>query len=151
MKEKVVEILVYLMSEMQDEVQPGEIDLADLKERGYTQSEISTAFSWLHDHIGETEAQSRRLAGADTSSRRMLHDAEKMMLSVEAQGYLIHLRELGLLQDGELETVIERAMMSGYERLGMTEIQGLAASVMLARGGEDGGYRAMLNSGDSIH
>ena len=151
MKEKVVEILVYIMNEMQADKQLGEIDLSDLKERGNTQSEISTAFSWLHDHFGEGAGQARRFGRADATSRRMLHDAEKMMLSVEAQGYLIHLCELGLLYDRELETVIERAMMSGYERLTVAEVQGLVASVILSRPGEDGGYRAMLNSGDSIH
>lgn len=151
MKEKVVEILVYIMNEMQADKQLAEIDLADLKERGYTQSEISTAFSWLHDHFGEGEGQARRLGRADATSRRMLHDAEKMMLSVEAQGYLIHLCELGLLHGWEMETVIERAMMSGYQRLTVAEVQGLVASVILSRGGDGGGYRAMLNSGDSIH
>jgi uncharacterized protein Smg (DUF494 family) len=144
MKEKVVEILVYLMNEIRDDRALGEIDLSELRERGYTQSEISTAFSWLHDHFGET-------ARADAGSRRMLHEAEKMMLSVEAQGLLIHLRELGLLQDRELEIVIERAMMSGYERLTMVDVQGLVASVILSRGGDNAGHPAMLNNGDSIH
>jgi uncharacterized protein Smg (DUF494 family) len=151
MKEKVVEILVYLMNEMRDDRALGEIDLSELRERGYTQSEISTAYSWLHDHFGETTGEARRLAHPDASSRRLLHDAEKMMLTVEAQGMLINLRELGLLQDRELETVIERAMMSGYERLTMMDIQGLVASVILSRGGENAGHPAMLNNGDSIH
>jgi len=150
MKEKVVEILVYIMTEMQTDKPLGEIDLSDLKDRGYTQSEISTAFSWIHDHFTEGGGQVRRVGRPAATSRRMLHEAEKSMLSVEAQGFLIHLRELGLLHDGELETVIERVMMSGYERLTVPEIQSLAASVILARGGE-GGYRAMLNSGESIH
>jgi uncharacterized protein Smg (DUF494 family) len=151
MKEKVVEILVYLMNEIRDDRALGEIDLSELRERGYTQSEISTAFSWLHDHFGETAGDARQHARADAGSRRMLHEAEKMMLSVEAQGLLIHLRELGLLQDRELEIVIERAMMSGYERLTMVDVQGLVASVILSRGGDNAGHPAMLNNGDSIH
>ena len=151
MKEKVVEILVFLMNEIRDDRALGEVDLSELRERGYTQSEISTAFSWLHDHFGETTGEVRRLSRADAASRRMLHEAEKMMLSVEAQGLLIHMRELGLLQDRELETVIERAMMSGYERLTAADIQGLVASVILARGGDNAGRPAMLHNGDSVH
>jgi uncharacterized protein Smg (DUF494 family) len=151
MKEKVVEILLYLMNEMRDDRALGEIDLSELHDRGYTHSEISTAFSWLHDQFGDTAGDPRRLARADASSRRQLHEAEKMMLSIEAQGLLIHLRELGLLQDSELETVIERTMMSGYERLTLPEVQSLVAAVILSRGGDHSGRPAMLNNGDSIH
>lgn len=144
-----MELLVYLMNEIQDERQPGEIDLADLRDRGYTQAEISTAFSWLHDHVAGRSVAARTAESAAAGSRRHLHDAEKMMLSVEAQGYLIHLRELGLVSDRDVETVLERVMLSGYERLGVGDLQALVASVILPRA--DGATGPMLNSGDSVH
>ena len=51
-----------------------------------------------------------------------------------------------------METVIERAMMAGYEKLTVTEIREIVASVLFARGGGDqAGNRSMLNSGDTIH
>ncbi|HTO93845.1 MAG TPA: hypothetical protein VMM80_05715, partial [Bacteroidota bacterium] len=50
MKEKVVELLIYIMSEIQDNKGIGDIDLSDLKTRGYTQSEISAAFSWIYEN-----------------------------------------------------------------------------------------------------
>ena len=51
MKEKVVEILLYLMSEIRDDKRLADIDLNDLQNRGYSQSEISAAFSWLFDTL----------------------------------------------------------------------------------------------------
>ena len=51
MKERIVEILIYIMSEMQGNKGITEIDVRDLKEKGYTQSEISAAFSWLYDNM----------------------------------------------------------------------------------------------------
>lgn len=152
MKEKVVEILIYIMSEIQDDKGLSDIDLVELETRGYTQSEISAAFSWLHDNLflyeGGIAARSRPAKG----SWRILHEAEKFVVSTECQGYLIQLRELGLLDDTDVENVIERAMMSGLELILLPELQGIVASVLLAKGSsDDGSNRSMLNSGDTIH
>jgi len=113
MKEKVVEILVYIMSEIQENKRLQEIDIGELKNKGYTQSEISAAFTWLYDNVQIGEVQFARPAQAARNSRRVFHEAEKQVLSTESQGYLIQLRELGLLDDRDLESVIERAMMAG--------------------------------------
>ncbi|HUI09442.1 MAG TPA: DUF494 family protein [Bacteroidota bacterium] len=152
MKEKVVELLIYIMSEIQDNKRISDIDLLDLKTRGYTQSEISAAFSWIYEN-SDLSGQRPSPAGRPApGSRRVLHDAEKAALSTESQGYLIQLRELGLLDDGSFETVIERAMMAGYEKLSLTDLREIVASVLFARGGDDAaGNRFMLNSGDTIH
>lgn len=149
MKEKVVELLMYIMSEIHENKRINDIDIADLRSRGYTQSEISAAFSWLHDNFQQGETSLKRQKGSAEGSRRMLHEAEKYMISTEGHGYLIHLRELGLLTEADLESVIERAMMSGYEKLTVGELQSIVASILLVAGG--GASRYMLNSGDTIH
>jgi uncharacterized protein Smg (DUF494 family) len=152
MKEKVVEILIYLMTAIHDNKRLNEIDLDDLRKRGYTQTEISAAFSWLHENMPSTRSKPESSGHAGGSSRRVFHEAERMVLTNEGQGYLIQLSELGILTQHDLETVIERAMLSGYEQLSVIEIKELVASVLFARdpGGEYGG-RTMLNSGDTIH
>ena len=58
----------------------------------------------------------------------------------------------GLLDEKDFETVIERAMMAGYEKLSVQELREIVASVLFARGGDDAsGNRSMLTSGDTIH
>jgi hypothetical protein len=43
-------------------------------------------------------------------------------------------------------------MMAGYEKLAVTDLRDIVASVLFARRGDDGfGGRSMLNSGDTIH
>jgi uncharacterized protein Smg (DUF494 family) len=152
MKEKVVELLIFIMSEIQENKRISDIDLVDLRTRGYTQSEISAAFSWIYENV---ELDQQRLSGAlrpSTGSHRILHDAEKTVLSTASQGYLIQLSELGLLDDKEYETVIERAMMAGFEKLSVAELREIVSSVLFARGGDDAtGHHSMLNSGDTIH
>ena len=148
MKEKVVELLILLMSEIRADKQLAEIDMSDLQDRGYTQSEISQALSWLHDHM-QRGPEAKTVAQKGQGSRRVLHEAEKGVIPTEGQGYLIQLVELGLLGDRDLETVIERAMLSGYERVTLGELREIVAGVLSAR--EHGPNRMYLNNEDTIH
>lgn len=152
MKERIVEILIYIMSEMQSNKGVTEIDVGDLKDRGYTQSEISAAFSWLYDNMKLNDVGMTRESIPVEGSRRVLHEAEKQMLSTEAQGYLIQLRELGLMDDMDLELVIERVVASGFEKLTPTELQEFVAHVLLAKAGNAPDInRSALYSRNTIH
>jgi len=152
MQEKIVEIIVYLIHEMRHEKRLGEIDLRTLADRGYTENEISTAFSWLFDKINLGESIVTEESGKSPHSHRILHDAERSVISTEAHGYLIQLRELCLLDDMEVETVIDRIMMAGFGYVGMPEMKSVIASIMFDfDDSERIGSRLMLNSKDTIH
>ncbi|MCK5573154.1 MAG: DUF494 family protein [Bacteroidetes bacterium] len=152
MREKVVEILILLMSEMQENKTLSDIDLGDLKSKGYTQSEISAAFSWIFENMEVSSPEALRPGRPAGTSRRVLHDAEKLVLSMESQGYLIQLRELGLLDEVDLETVIERAMVAGYEKLTIGEIRQIVAAVLFSRGKPPYGAESMtFDDNDTIH
>ena len=151
MKDRVVEILMYIMSEIQNDKRIQEIDITDLSDRGYTQTEISAAFSWLFDNIG-AESLHRHPSQVTDGSRRVFHDAEKQALSTDAQGYLIQLRELGLLDDNDLEQVIERAVATGYQKLSLDEIREMVTTVLLGKDeGATSRSRSSLTPKDSIH
>jgi uncharacterized protein Smg (DUF494 family) len=151
MKEKVVELLMYIMSEIQEDKRISDIDMKDLQSKGYTQSEISAAISWIYDNIELARHDRRPPVLPSEGSRRVFHDAEKAAISTEARGFLLQLSELGLLDARDLELVIERAMMSGYEKLTVPELQEIVAAVLSAKGGGAAGTTTMLNSGDTIH
>jgi uncharacterized protein Smg (DUF494 family) len=152
MKEKVVEILVYLMSEIQENKPLNDIDLSDLKNRGYTQSEINAAVTWLYEHVQGFGTAGEYSRIPSRGSRRILHEAEKIAFSTTAQGYLIQLTELGLLDDKDLEVVIERAMVGGYEKLSVAEVREIVATVLFAKEGRiPGSTHSLLNSEESIH
>jgi uncharacterized protein Smg (DUF494 family) len=152
MKEKVVELLIFIMSDMHENKRLSEIDMSDLRGKGYTQSEISAAITWLFDNMPSSGGDLLHGVARRRGSWRVLHEAEKIVLSTESQGYLIQLAELGLLDEREMETVIERAMVAGFEQLSVMEVQEIVASVIFAReGGTGGANRYLLNSGDTIH
>jgi uncharacterized protein Smg (DUF494 family) len=152
MKERIVELLVLLMTEIQGNKQLTDIDVSMLRERGFSHGEISAAFSWLHDHLPADQTQVRHLDQSTAGSRRMLHDAERAAFSTEGQGYLILLQEFGLLDQRDVESVIERAMMTGYESLSVGELREIVAAVLFAKQPSQGGTsHIMLNNEDSIH
>ncbi|TAK52812.1 MAG: DUF494 family protein, partial [Bacteroidetes bacterium] len=150
----IVEILIYVLNEVKKTNKSlGEIDFKALERKGYTQSEITTAMSWLYERlISEREVVERK----DTNrpqSFRVLHPAERFIISQEAYGYLIQLRELNILSDYELEVVIERAMLSGYEQLSASEIQTIVNSILFANLESADSRRGQIifNTSDTIH
>lgn len=152
MQEKIIEIIVYLINEMRSHKRLGDIDLRVLADRGYTENEISTAFSWLFDKINMGENILIDEEPNTPHSHRVLHDAERSVITPDAHGYLIQLRELGLLDDATIEIIIDRIMMAGFNRIGSAEMKMLIASILFDYDDSTRvGSRLMLNSKDTIH
>jgi Smg protein len=152
MREKIVEIIVYLMGELRNNIPLGEIDLSVLTNSGYTPTEISTAFSWLYEKIDLGENLVKEISKSSPHSHRVLHDAERMVFTPEAHGYLIQLRELGLISEEDIEAVIDRVMLADYVTAGMQETKSIVASILLESEDSRGiGSRIMFNGRDTIH
>lgn len=133
--EKVMEIIVLLMKHMQDE-QGRFNDIADVSQTlvgyGYTQQEVNTAFAWLFERL---QAQAETIVDTTKPLRhnpnRVLHTIEQILISPDAYGYLIELRELGLIDDAQTELIIERAMLTGARSITRDDIKAIAASILL--------------------
>jgi uncharacterized protein Smg (DUF494 family) len=152
MQEKIVEIIVFLINEMRHDKRLGEIDLAQLSDKGYTENEISTAFSWMFDKINMGEKILNGEQSGSQHSHRILHETERSVFTPEGHGYLIQLRELGLLDDMDLETAIDRIMMAGFGEVGISEVNTIVASIMFDYDDSERiGSRLMLNSNDTIN
>lgn len=149
MKQKIIEILVQIMSEMQVTHRISDIDLGELKSRGYTQTEITEALSWLYTNLEVNDGMVTMPAPCGTGSRRVFHEVEKSAFSIDSQGYLIQLRELGLLDDRDIEVVIERALQTGYDRLSIEEVKEIVTAMLFGKGGMSN--RSWLNNKESIH
>ncbi len=155
MNERVVEILVYIMTEMDGmQSQPGKLEVIsrDLLQKGYPQHEISFAFSWLFERYnGETEELQRNSGATLAASFRVLHQAERMIIAREAFGYLLQLKQLRLLNDIQIEYVIERAMMSGLHRVNEVEVKALVAAVLFSPEGASEGAFFFHEENKTIH
>ncbi|MFH1008160.1 MAG: DUF494 family protein [Candidatus Latescibacterota bacterium] len=140
MQERVLEILVYLIGEY-NQHQGSLHNISNLSQGlvglGYTENEINTAFSWLAERLrGQSTAiSSDEEMKEGVQGHRMLHEVERLILTPKAFGYLIQLRELGLIDAYQMETIIERAMLMGSKNVAQDDIKALAASVLFENEG----------------
>jgi uncharacterized protein Smg (DUF494 family) len=152
MQEKIVEILIYLIGELRKHTPIGEIDLSVLSQKGYSTTEISTAFNWLYEKISQGENLITDVSESSPHSHRVLHDAERSVITADGYGYLIQLRELGLITDMDIEILIDRVMMSGYLMVNIEEIKSLVTALLVENDDSyNSGSRTMLNGNDTIN
>jgi len=158
-RERIMEILVFLLSEMRAQKAITDIDLKPLSQRGFSQTEISAAFSWLFDKLSLDVAGSEgplvyssqlptRSIGA---SHRVLHEVERSVIEPDAQGYLMQMHELGLLSDFDHEFVIDRIMMAGVPSVTLEDVRDLVSVTLF---GYDESWRShsrvMLTASDRV-
>lgn len=149
--EKIIEIIVYLLSELKNNKQLAEVDMDNLASLGYTQNEINTAFSWVYSKIyaGEKIFLDPK---SDTRSQRFLHDAEQNVVSPEGYGYLVQLKELGLINNMDIDLIIDKIMVSSYNSVSKEDMKSIIASYLLDLDEmNDTNSRVMININDTIH
>jgi uncharacterized protein Smg (DUF494 family) len=148
MQERVVEIILFLVNELRSNKRLNDVDVSSLTRDGYTQSEISSAFSWLFERLSVGKSITDVASGASTSYR-MLNDAEKMVVGSQAFGYLIQCQQLGLLNNMDVETIIERIMMAGFAAVGLPEMKSFVAGYLFDLENSNG--QISLGTNDTIH
>jgi uncharacterized protein Smg (DUF494 family) len=99
-----------------------DVDLKVLEKQGYTQNEINTAFSWVYSKIFSGE---KIFAEEDNNSKsnRFLHEVEQNVISSEAYGYLIQLKELGLLNNMDVDLIIDKMMVTSFNKVDITDMK----------------------------
>lgn len=128
--ERIIELIVLLLQELKNNNQIDRKDVDRLSMLGYTQNEISTAFSWLYTRFYEGEKVFSEEKQSN-QSHRFLHEVEKKIIASDAFGYLVQLRELGLINEFDIEVIIDKIMVSGQTRVQLAEMKMFIASYLL--------------------
>jgi uncharacterized protein Smg (DUF494 family) len=102
---------------------------------GYNPSQLSAAYSWILQKYPPH---------AQANSPRVLHFAERMMISPAAYGYLLDLVNLGVLDALGMEKVIEKVMFQSLEQAPLDKIKAIVADVLFDKG-------TSLNGNETIH
>ncbi len=152
MFERIIEIIVYVISELKQNKHISDIDVDQLHELGYTNSEISTAFSWLVDRMEFSDQMFLKDETTSDDSFRILHEAERELFTQEAVGELIQLHSLGILTNEHIESLIERALITGMDRIDSSGLKSFVAGMIFnAHPSAKSGNRILLRGNDTIH
>ncbi|MDD5425502.1 MAG: DUF494 family protein [candidate division Zixibacteria bacterium] len=133
MRNRILEIVVYLMDHIQEH--RGQIidveDLsAHLRSLGYTENEISSAYSWLVDRFESTSENFYSDFPEIHCSNRILTDYERFQFTPEAHGFLIKLLNQNLIDDEQFETVLERGAIFNPKPITEEQIKLIVSSVI---------------------
>ncbi|MCS6809339.1 MAG: DUF494 domain-containing protein [Candidatus Kapabacteria bacterium] len=151
MHENVIDIITYLMTELHKNHSINEKTVATLSNQGYSQAEISTAFSWLIDHTSSIQGLSNT-GHTFAASLRVLHEFEKMFISTHAFGYLVLLQQLGIIDNRQMEDIIEQCIASGQQPIGLPKVKQLVAAFLFnAHSYRSDSGTVVLQPTDTIH
>lgn len=148
MNERIIDLILYLVSQIRQKTPMDSIDVKVLAADGYTDAEIGAAFSWLVDQeaFRSPDHLSRR------SGFRVLHESERAIFPPEAYGYLLQLMEIGILTDFDLENILNRMHFGGVAPLTIRDVKDLIPLVLAERVEESfDSTRLMLNAHDTVH
>ena len=151
MQEKVIEIIVIILNEMRSSKGLKDIDVKKLSNEGYTDAEINTAFAWIFSKL-DSGVEILQAQQARSGSHRVFHPVEKKILKKDAVGYLIQLKELGILTDSDIEGVIDRLLSSGYQKAGAAEVKMVVSSMLFDPDSlSEMKGKLLLQNNDTIH
>ncbi len=149
MNERIIEIILYLVNQVQHDTPIEFVDVNRLSADGYTDAEIGAACCWLVDHA---VFSSPDRSGEDRHGFRILHESERLLFQPEAYGYMLQLREIGLMNETQFETILNRAQVTGLRALSIADVKALIGTLLAESSDmEFGGSRLMLNSHDTVH
>ena len=139
MDEKILEIVIYMVSRIRDNrdgrdsgverSQFPEIS-ADLHSLGFTEKEISSAYSWMFDRFDGDFEHLFQAPQFPTSSVRVLAPREKLAVSSEGFGYLTRLVELGILRAADLEEIVEACVQSERHNVTLAEMKMIVSGAL---------------------
>ncbi len=131
MRERLLDIVTLLARYLFEERHPlddQEAITEELVADGYDPQDIREAFEWLElaPVAREGGAAAAGFAAPDLSTR-VLTPAETLKITPPACGFLVRLRQLGLIDASMQERVLERAMGIDADEIGIDEIKAITA------------------------
>lgn len=128
MQNNVIDLIIYLVKRMHIGIQLKDIKLDAL--RGYNNSELSAAYSWLMQKYESGDPDQRKKILENIPPPRVLHPSELHQISTEAYGYLLELYYLGILDAARMERLIEYAMFRPDGKTDITDIKEWVAGII---------------------
>ena len=133
MDPRILEIVFCLMDYVQDSGDDME-NMSDysssLRNLGFTEQEISTAYNWILGHSGLPAENLYCMIPERSGSNRVLTESERAHLTSEAHGFLLRLFNLGILDHEQFEAVLDRLTLSGRRLVTPEQVKLMVSAVL---------------------
>ncbi len=139
MDSRVLEIVFFLMDsfeESDDQWSSVSEFSSELKNLGYTEEEISTAYTWVLEHMGTSGDNLYSAFPNKPGGSRILTDSERARLSTDAHGFMLKLLNLGLLNSEQFENILDRVESFGTRMITGEQVRLIASAVMSSEFGD---------------
>ncbi len=139
MGDRVLEIVIHLMDHLRaNHGRMSDMDgvFSDLKGLGYTDNEISSAYSWVMERFDDAENSFFSAFPEHHYSCRILTNYERHLLTPEAHGFLINLLHHNLIDDEQFESLLERSTMFSPRPVNLDQMRIVASAVVFRDFGE---------------
>lgn len=144
MKENVLQVLMYLFENYiydEPEDTPDRATLeSTLEEAGFTTGEIDKAFRWL-DELAEHRGEPAVVPAEQPV--RVYSSEEMARLDTECRSFLLHLENLGVLDPGCRELVIDRLMALDMDEIEIEDVKWVVLMVLFSQPGQEANYAWM--------
>ncbi len=111
--------------------------LAELMSAGFAADEIDDAFLWMESAAFTSKgSQEKADPLLSDSGYRIFTNQEQQLLTLEARGFLVRVRTMGLLPDPIQEEIIDRAIGSAEGPVTEQEIKLITILTLLLRSNE---------------
>ncbi|MEX0686072.1 MAG: DUF494 family protein [Balneolales bacterium] len=152
MQNNVIDLIIFLVRRIRIGDKLNEVKLDALQ--GYDNAEISAAWSWVlqKQHSGELKYPKKdKIKSSRPKAHRVLHYAERMMITKEAYGYLLELNDMGLIGHSVMEKIIEQAMLHSTEQITLAKAKEMVVKIIFAN--DDSSHRKtmFLKGNESIN
>ena len=149
MKESILDVLLYLFEHYladdadlvrdRDALKSGPL-FDELGQAGFSPAEINKAFEWLDALATQRPAASPARIGGPT---RVYADAELDRLDLECRGFLMFLEQHGVLDAGQRELVVDRAMALDQDEMDLDDLKWVVLMVLFNQPGAEAAFAWM--------
>ena len=146
MKETILDVLLYLFENYfyddPDAVRDRDSLQLGLIQAGFSPTEISKAFDWLEALANQRPTLANPRANGPV---RVYVEAEIDRLDRECLGFLMFLEQHGVLDAGQRELVLDRAMALDQEEVDLDDLKWVVLMVLFNQPGAEAAFAWMEN------
>ncbi|MDX1550779.1 MAG: DUF494 family protein [Lysobacter spongiicola] len=149
MKESILDVLLYLFEHYfaedadlvrdRDNLQSGPL-FDELGQAGFSPAEINKAFEWLDELASQRPPATPARADGPT---RVYAPQEMDRLDAECRGFLLFLEQHSVLDAGQRELVLDRAMALDQDEVDLDDLKWVVLMVLFNQPGSEAAYAWM--------